>query len=92
MESSTAVADAIAANMPLKISEKQVLLETFDPAKRMTLLTSYLDREIELLKVERKELAARKKRWKKPEPKIRKGWLSRYAQHVSSAGSGAVMQ
>ncbi len=54
MEASTAVADAIAANVPLKISEKQLLLETFDPAERMTLLSSYLDREIELLKVERK--------------------------------------
>ena len=44
------------------------------------------------LNVDKKELEARKKRWKKPEPKIKKGWLSRYAQHVSSAGSGAVMQ
>jgi dihydroxy-acid dehydratase len=43
------------------------------------------------LKVDQKELEARRKRWKKPEPKIKKGWLSRYAKLVTSAGTGAVM-
>ncbi len=54
MESASAVSDAVAANVPIKIPEKQRLLETFDPPERMTLLSSYLDREIELLKIERK--------------------------------------
>lgn len=43
------------------------------------------------LKVSQAEIKRRLKAWKKPEPKIRKGWLARYAEHVSSAGSGAVM-
>lgn len=38
------------------------------------------------------ELKKRFKGWKRPGPKITKGWLSRYARHVSSAGEGAVMK
>jgi dihydroxy-acid dehydratase len=40
----------------------------------------------------RGELSERRKRWRKPRLKIRKGWLSRYALHVTSAGTGAVMK
>jgi len=48
------------------------------------------NRKLELM-VDKKEIAARAKKWKKPKPKIQKGWLARYASHVSSAGSGAIM-
>jgi len=48
-------------------------------------------RKIEL-DVSKTELAARKKKWKAPAPKIKKGWLARYAKLVSSAASGAVMR
>jgi dihydroxy-acid dehydratase len=44
------------------------------------------------LKVTEAELAERRKKWKRPAPKIRKGWLSRYARHVSSAAQGAIME
>lgn len=37
------------------------------------------------------EITRRLARWKPPKPKITKGYLSRYARMVSSAGSGAVM-
>jgi dihydroxy-acid dehydratase len=37
------------------------------------------------------EMEARMKRWRRPEPKIKKGWLARYAKLVTSAGTGAVM-
>ncbi len=47
-------------------------------------------RRLELL-VPKDEINARMKKWKKPLPKIRKGWLSRYAKLVTSAGTGAVM-
>jgi dihydroxy-acid dehydratase len=47
-------------------------------------------RTIDLL-VTDAELAKRQALWKKPQPKIKRGWLSRYAQLVSSAASGAVM-
>ncbi len=47
-------------------------------------------RSLELL-VSADELAKRQAAWRKPEPKIKHGWLSRYAKFVSSAGSGAVM-
>ncbi len=48
-------------------------------------------RKIELV-VSKAELDSRKKRWRAPSPKIKKGWLARYARLVSSAASGAVMK
>jgi dihydroxy-acid dehydratase len=47
-------------------------------------------RTVDLL-VSDADLAKRRAAWKKPQPKIKKGWLSRYARMVSSAGTGAVM-
>ena len=38
------------------------------------------------------ELAARKAVWKQPEPKVKTGYLSRYARLVTSANTGAVME
>jgi dihydroxy-acid dehydratase len=39
-----------------------------------------------------KEITDRLSKWKPPRPRITKGYLSRYARTVSSAGSGAVMR
>ena len=36
------------------------------------------------------ELAKRKKAWKKPEPRYRRGVLAKYASHVTDASHGAV--
>ncbi|HWI41770.1 MAG TPA: dihydroxy-acid dehydratase [Verrucomicrobiae bacterium] len=47
------------------------------------------NRRLELL-VDEETLAARRSRWVAPEPKIRKGWLARYAKVVTSAYTGAV--
>jgi len=38
------------------------------------------------------ELAKRMKSWRKPSPKITRGYLARYARFVSSAGEGAIMR
>jgi len=46
-------------------------------------------RRLELL-VEEEELAKRRKTWAPPEPKMKKGYLARYAQLVTSASTGAV--
>ena len=46
-------------------------------------------RRLELL-VDADVLASRQSVWKAPEPKIKKGWLSRYAKVVTSAHTGAV--
>lgn len=43
------------------------------------------------LKVSDQELDKRRAAWQHPEPKIKKGYLNRYARLVSSAGSGAVL-
>lgn len=48
-------------------------------------------RRIEL-KVNAKELTARKKQWKPPKPKTDSPWLLRYQKLVSSAATGAVME
>ena len=44
---------------------------------------------IELLVLE-EQIANRFSKWKKPEPKIKTGYLARYARMVSSAGNGAI--
>ncbi|HEB75372.1 MAG TPA: dihydroxy-acid dehydratase [Nitrospirae bacterium] len=38
------------------------------------------------------ELEERRSKWRRPDPKVKKGYLSRYARLVSSAASGAVMK
>ena len=48
-------------------------------------------RRLELL-VDEATLAGRRERWQKPEPKIKSGWLARYAKVVTSANTGAVTQ
>ncbi|VAX17180.1 Dihydroxy-acid dehydratase, partial [hydrothermal vent metagenome] len=44
------------------------------------------------LNVPAKELKERAKKWKKPAPKIKKGYLVRYAKSVSSAAQGAILR
>jgi dihydroxy-acid dehydratase len=44
------------------------------------------------LKVSEQVLEERRQRWQAPEPKIKKGWLSRYASVVTSANTGAICQ
>ena len=44
------------------------------------------------LKVSDEELAKRKANWQQPEPKIKTGYLSRYAKFTTSASTGAVLK
>jgi dihydroxy-acid dehydratase len=44
------------------------------------------------MKVSDAELAKRKASWKAPEPKVKTGWLARYARMVTSANTGAVLK
>src|SRR3972149_5885620 len=55
------------------------VIELDIPARRIT------------LKVTEAELKKRRALWKPPLPKIKKGWLSRYAKVVTSANTGAVV-
>lgn len=48
-------------------------------------------RRVDLL-VSQDEIKERLSRWKAPKPKIKKGYLARYARMVSSAGKGAIMK
>ena len=53
------------------------------------ILLNIPDRKLELL-VDEATLAERRTRWVAPEPKIKTGWLARYAKAVTSAYTGAV--
>ena len=55
------------------------------------ILVDVPNRRLELL-VDEAELARRKAAWKRPEPKVKTGYLSRYARLVTSATTGAVMK
>lgn len=44
------------------------------------------------LEVSDAELAERRKAWKKPEPKIKTGYLARYARMTTSASTGAIVE
>ncbi|WP_366923175.1 dihydroxy-acid dehydratase [Metallumcola ferriviriculae] len=44
------------------------------------------------LLVEEEELEGRRRNWQKPEPKIKSGYMARYAKLVTSASTGAVFE
>jgi dihydroxy-acid dehydratase len=48
-------------------------------------------RKIDIL-IDKKEMEKRLKAWKPPGPKVKKGWLARYAALATSANSGAVLK
>ncbi len=54
------------------------------------ILLDITNRKLELL-VDEATLTERRKQWTPPEPKIKTGWLARYAKVVTSAYTGAVM-
>ena len=49
------------------------------------------NRKLEL-EVSDEELKKRRKEWKQPEPKIKTGYLARYAKLTTSASTGAVVK
>ena len=49
------------------------------------------ERRIEV-RLSEQELETRRSEWKAPEPKVKKGWLHRYARLVTSANTGAVLE
>ncbi len=55
------------------------------------ILLNIPERKLEVL-VDEATLADRLTRWSAPEPKIKSGWLARYAKSVTSAYTGAVMK
>ena len=56
-----------------------------------TISIDFPRRKLELC-VSDEELAERKAAWKQPEPKVKTGYLSRYARLVTSANTGAVLK
>jgi len=54
-----------------------------------TIVLDIPNRRLEL-KVDDSVLSERRSRWQAPEPKIKTGWLARYASVVTSANTGAV--
>ncbi|MCR3755080.1 MAG: Lon protease [Candidatus Westeberhardia cardiocondylae] len=54
IEEATRLADTIAAHMPLKLSDKQSVLEMNDVSKRLEYLMSIMENEIDLLHIEQR--------------------------------------
>ncbi len=54
IETPSELADIIAAQLNLKLEDKQKILEIFDPAKRLEHILSLMSSEIEILEVEKK--------------------------------------
>ena len=48
------MADTVAAHLPLKIEQKQEILEMFEPKARLEHLLSQLESEIDILQVEKR--------------------------------------
>lgn len=56
-----------------------------------TILIDIPNRKLEL-KVSDEELTKRREKWTQPEPKIKHGYLSRYAKLTTSASTGAILK
>lgn len=56
------------------------------------MVTIDVDERIIKVNVSDEELAERRHQWSEPEPKVRTGWLARYAKLVTSANTGAVLK
>ncbi|MHB8781074.1 MAG: dihydroxy-acid dehydratase [Candidatus Geothermincolia bacterium] len=69
-----------AAGGPIALIRDGDLIEVDIPARRVD------------LKVDEAELARRREAWTAPEPRIKQGYMARYAASVSSAGDGAVVK
>ena len=54
IESAGRMADTVAAHLPLKIEQKQEILEMFEPKARLEHLLSQLESEIDILQVEKR--------------------------------------
>ena len=65
---------------PIAIVQDGDTIEIDIPARRLE------------LKVSDEEIKKRFESWKAPEPKIKGGYLERYAKHVTSASTGAIMR
>ncbi|MCE1680958.1 LON peptidase substrate-binding domain-containing protein, partial [Enterobacter hormaechei] len=54
VEDAAKLADTIAAHMPLKLSDKQTVLEMSDVVERLEYLMAMMESEIDLLQVEKR--------------------------------------
>ncbi len=54
IENFSELADNIASLLNLKVEDKQLLLETFDPGQRLRMVLKHITKEMEILKVERR--------------------------------------
>lgn len=60
------LADTMAAHMPLKLEDKQKVLEIQEVSERLMFLMAKMESEIDLLQVEKRIRSRVKNRWKKP--------------------------
>jgi ATP-dependent Lon protease len=64
------LSDLILGHLPLKLEDKQELLAAVDIEKRLGLLTDIINREMEILEIEKKITAGSASRWRRPRKSI----------------------
>lgn len=74
------VSPEAAAGGPIALVEEGDIIRIDIPANRLELL------------VDEKELSRRRELWTSPEPRIKSGYMKRYAEMVQSASSGAIFR
>jgi len=65
IDQASRLADTIAAHLPLKLEQKQQMLEVMDTAERLENLLTQLETEIDILQVENAFAGVLRSRWKK---------------------------
>ena len=71
IEEAAKLADAVAANINIKVSDKQALLAELDAVKRLEMAFAFMEGELGVLQVEKKiRVAGRSARWRRPSANI----------------------
>lgn len=65
VEEPTRLADAIAAHLPIKVADKQTLLETLDVNQRIEKLLEFINQEMDVMQIEKRIRGKVKKRMEK---------------------------
>ena len=74
------------------ICAQRVIFLTKGPAKVREIIDIDIPARTINVRLTDEELAERKKEWKAPEPRIKKGYLAKYAKMASSADTGAILK
>jgi len=70
IEESSKLADAVAANINIKVADKQALLAELDPVRRLEMAYAFMEGELGVLRSRRRSARASSGRWRRPSANI----------------------